>query len=94
MAAPKPKPTATNPPNATGKPVKQDPVLKTEITLQQLAYKVVHNNDLVKKSLFIDIWTALRKELSDDVLPMIKEGFTDQSFHTLLRYIYFYISKT
>jgi hypothetical protein len=94
MAAPKSKQPATNLPKITGKPVKQDPVIKTEVTLQQLAYKVVHDNELVKKSLFKDIWKALRKEVSDDVIPMIKEGFTDQSFHTLLRYIYFYISKT
>jgi len=69
------------------------PVLPAKITMQALAFRIVTNYKLNRKSIFKDIWTAIKKEVTDDVIPTIEGGWTIQSFNRLIQLILFYISR-
>ena len=76
--------------------LKKEPPIKTkpdEYTMQTLAFKIVTDNQLSKKSVFKDQFNAIVKTVTKDVVPLIQEGWNWRSFQTLMYLINYYQNK-
>ena len=63
------------------------------ISVQQLAERIIKNQNLGKQSKFSDIFKAIKKEVTDDVIALVHGGFTYNSFVLLLRFIFMMIEN-
>jgi hypothetical protein len=63
------------------------------ITMSDLALKVIKEGNLSKKSVWIDIFKAINIIVTDIIIPTIEGGFNWNTYQTLIKTIFYYLSK-